>query len=113
MTAQSSLDQAKQCLDNGAYLEHSVLPYYMGPTAPVAAWRDRPATSMKEFADYIRLRPERQFINTDLGQAGNPNPVDGMKTFVKGLRAEGLSQKQLDLVSKSVPAYLLGMTEKV
>lgn len=104
-----SLDHAKRCLDNGAYLEHSVLPYYMGPTAPVVAWRDRPATSMKEFAEYIRLQPEKQFINTDLGQAGNPHPIDGMKTFIKGLREEGLSQKQLDLISRKVPAQLLGL----
>jgi hypothetical protein len=31
-----NLDQAKVVLDNGGYLEHSVLPFFKGPNAP---WR--------------------------------------------------------------------------
>lgn len=104
-----SLDQAKECLDNGAYLEHSVLPFFKGPHAVVPAYRDQRQTTMAEFAKYLKLGPEHQFINTDLGQALNPNPIDGLRTFIRGLREEGLSQEQLNLVTRKVPAQLLGL----
>lgn len=104
-----SLDQAKECLDNGAFLEHSVLPFFKGPNAVIPGYRTQPHVPMKEFAQYIKLGPERQFIDTDLGQALNPNPIDGMRTFIRGLREEGVSQEHLNLVTRKVPAALLGL----
>jgi len=104
-----TLDQAKECLDNGAFLEHSVLPFFKGPNAVITGYRNQPHMTMKEFAEYLKLAPERQFINTDLGQALNPNPIDGMRTFIKGLREEGMSQDHLNLVTRKVPAHLLGL----
>jgi hypothetical protein len=104
-----TLDQAKECLDSGAFLEHSVLPFFKGPNAVVPANRTRPHVPMKEFAHYLKLGPERQFIDTDLGQALNPNPIDGLRTFIRGLREEGMSQEHLNLVTRKVPAALLGL----
>ena len=104
-----SLDQAKICIDNGAYLEHSVLPYFYGQHAIVSDYREKMPTTMEEFAAYIAIAPDRQFIDTDLGQALNPNPIDGMRTFIRGLRAVGVRNDVLALVSKKTPALLLGM----
>mgnify|MGYP002465162689 CR=1 FL=1 len=90
-----SMDQAKACIDNGAYLEHSVLPYFKGPHAVIPGYREQPQVTMEEFASYIALAPDRQFISTDLGQALNPNPVDGMRTFITGLRKAGVKDDVL------------------
>jgi hypothetical protein len=108
-----SLDQAKEVLDNGGYLEHSVLPFFKGPNAPLAHYRSARQTTMKDYMGYITLDPKRQFINTDLGQAGNIHPIDGMRAFVRGLRKEGLSGADITLVSRKVPAYLLGLEKNV
>lgn len=108
-----TLDQAKEVLDNGGYLEHSVLPYYKGENAAAAHYRTAVHTSMKDFKSFIDLGPKQQFINTDLGQAGNIHPIDGMRAFIQGLRKEGLSKADLELVSKKVPAYLLGLEKSV
>ncbi len=104
-----TMDQAKICIDNGAYLEHCVLPYFKGPHAVVPEYREHAHVPMDEFAAYIAIAPERQYISSDLGQALNPNPVDGMRTFITGLRKAGVDDKVLDVVSRKVPAMLLGL----
>lgn len=107
-----SLDQAKQCLEAGAHIEHCVLAYYKGERAALPHYKAQAGMSMREFAEYIALAPRQQFISTDLGQAGNVTPVDGLRAFIKGLRKAGVSEKNLDLLSRRVPAYLLGLEEK-
>lgn len=108
-----TLDQAKEVLEYGGYLEHSVLPYFKGENAFIESYRSARHTSMKEFAAYIALDAKQQFINTDLGQIMNPSPIEGMRTFIQGLRNEGVSQSVIDLVSKQVPAYLLGLEKRI
>ena len=56
-----------------------------------------------------RPRPGSQFISTDLGQALNPNPVDGMRTFITGLRKAGVKDDVLNAVTRKTPAMLLGL----
>ena len=104
-----TMEQARICIDNGAYLEHCVLPYFKGPHAVVPGYRNQKQVPMEEFAAYIALAPDRQYISTDLGQALNPNPIDGMRTFITGLRKVGVKEDVLTLVSKTVPARLLGL----
>lgn len=108
-----TIDQAKEVLDNGGYLEHSVLPYFKGPNAVIEGYRKARHTGMKEFASYIALGAKQQFINSDLGQMMNPSPIDGMRVFIRGLRKEGVAQGDIDLLARKVPAYLLGLEEKI
>ena len=62
---------------------------------------------MADFAKYIKIAPDRQFIDTDLGQALNPNPIDGMRAFIQGLRTQGITDDQLDTLSRKIPAMLM------
>ena len=105
-----NLDQAKAAIGNGAYLEHSILPFYYGQHAAIPGNRNRRHTTMAEFASYIKIAPDRQFIDTDLGQALNPNPIDGMRAFIQGLRAEGITDDQLDKLTRKIPAMLMDIT---
>ena len=63
----------------------------------------------EEFVRYIRLDPSHQFISSDLGMSKMPNPVDGMRDCLHGLRQAGLTDKDLDLTTRRVPALLLGI----
>jgi hypothetical protein len=46
-----------------------------------------------------------------MGQVGNPLHPDGLQQFFAGLREQGLSQNQIDQMSKINPAKLLGLQE--
>lgn len=50
-----------------------------------------------------------KYGSTDLGQALNPNPVDGMRTFITGLRKAGVKDDVLNAVTRKTPAMLLGL----
>lgn len=65
---------------------------------------------LKEYADAIRrVGPENCFLSSDLGQAGNPLHADGLAAFLTGLAKLGFSPAELDLMSKTNPARLLGL----
>ena len=104
-----SLDQAKQCLENGAYLEHCVLPYYKGPHSLLPKYFKVRQTTMEEFAQYISLDPSHSFLSTDCGMSKMPDPVDAMRDFIQGLRKAGVSEDVLDMTSRKVAAKLLDL----
>ena len=52
---------------------------------------------------------EHFLISSDLGQANTPVHTEGLKAFLAALKAEGLSDHELDLVSRQNPAQLLGL----
>ena len=99
-------DQVKQAVDLGAYMEYCYLPRLWGPGTVFAKMSRQ---SEEEFANYLRISPERSFISTDLGARGMPEPVDGMRMCVKELIASGIPQKTIDLLIRENPAKLLGI----
>jgi hypothetical protein len=48
-------------------------------------------------------------LSSDLGQPGNPLHPDGLTAFFEALRKEGISQADIDLMSKTNPARALGL----
>jgi metal-dependent hydrolase (beta-lactamase superfamily II) len=70
---------------------------------------DAPAR-MDRFADAIKkIGPEFCILASDLGQQGNALPTDGYAAFLTAMRARGLTQEQVDRMSKQNPARLLGL----
>jgi len=68
------------------------------------------AARLDGIADAIRqVGPASSILSSDLGQQGNPLPPDGFGAFILALRARGLSDRDLDLMSKENPARLLGL----
>ena len=55
-----------------------------------------------------RPRPDRQFISTDLGQALNPNPVDGMHVHHRAAQGRGEGRRAERRYPED-PAMLLGL----
>lgn len=105
----STDEQLKQLADMGAILECVWLNILTTPSTNPAAVKRRILTT----ADYSRVMKsigaEHFIISSDLGQQANPVHPDGMKSFIKGLLAEGISQSQIDQMARKNPAMLLGM----
>ena len=48
-------------------------------------------------------------LSTDLGQAGNPMPAAGLVEFVDGLLGEGIPEDDIALMTRTNPAWALGL----
>ena len=57
-----------------------------------------------------RIGAESIIIGTDCGQMSNPYPTDCLVLTARRLRAEGITDRELDLMIKGNPARLLGLT---
>ena len=95
-----NVEQMKQAATMGAYLEF-VYNALLGPNK---------SFEMPEYAAAIRaVGPEHCILSSDLGQAGNPLHPDGLEAFFRGLRGQGFSVAEIDRMSKTNPARLLGL----
>ncbi len=64
---------------------------------------DRLAATIRE------VGPEFCILSSDLGQPGNPLPPDGFGALLMALRARGLTEQEIEQISKQNPARLLGL----
>lgn len=101
-------DQIKRCVDLGAFIEHCFLTTLWGPGTGLP---DFPRQSIEDFADLVRIAPERSFISTDLGQPGMPQPIDGMRRCVESLDRLGFSQSDIDRLVRMNPARLMSLEQ--
>jgi len=67
-------------------------------------------TTIEEIAHTIReVGIQSTVLATDFGQAVNPSPVDGMRSFLLGLSESGFGMDELRTMAGDNPAYLLGI----
>jgi len=99
-----TIPQMQQTAREGAYIE-----FVYGATLP--ANNGAPAElKMSDYAKAIRaVGPQSCILSSDLGQPGRPLHPDGMAQFFQALRTEGISQADIDLMSKTNPARALGL----
>jgi hypothetical protein len=66
-----------------------------------------------DFADYAKairaVGPEHCILSSDMGQVGNPLHPDGLMLLFDGLKKQGLTQGDIDQMSKVNPARLLSL----
>jgi hypothetical protein len=71
------------------------------------------ASKQFDFADYAQairaVGVEHCILSSDMGQPANPLHPDGLKLFFDGLKKQGLSQSDIDQMSKVNPARLLSL----
>ena len=88
----------------GAFVEHEIAMYHPGVSAP--RW------PIQRLVDWIeRIGPEHTVIDSDLGQEGNPLPVDGYVYIVEQLLDHGVSERDIRQMICRNTAYLLGLEE--
>ena len=56
-----------------------------------------------------RIGAEHIIVGTDCGQTVNVYPTDCLVLAARGMRAHGVTQRELDLMYKVNPAKLLGL----
>jgi hypothetical protein len=95
-----SVEQAKDAIANGALIE------FCGGTLATPAAKGK----IDSFTTQIRaIGPENVILSSDLGQAGNALPPDGLAVFIEMLRKNGFSDQELDVMTRKNPAKLLGL----
>ena len=99
-----TIPQMQQAAREGAYIE-----FVYGATIPPN--NGTPARlKMSDYAKAIRaVGPQSCILSSDLGQPGRPLHPDGLAQFYQALRKEGISQADIDLMSKINPARALGL----
>ena len=65
---------------------------------------------MGRYAEAIRqVGPQFCILSSDLGQKNNPLPVDGYAAFLQAMRSRGMTERDVNAMSKENPAKLLGL----
>jgi hypothetical protein len=85
----------------GAYVEVNADFYQEGDNAD-----EKVAFALKQIK---RLGAESIIMGTDCGQINNPFPADCIALGARALRANGVTDRQLDLMLKENPAKILGL----
>lgn len=94
----------EELIGYGAFVEHELSMYH--PDVPAPDWK------IDQLVDWIqRIGPERTVIDSDLGQAGNPLPVDAYLYIVGQLLDRGIAEKDIRQMICRNTAYLLGLEE--
>ena len=95
-----TIPQMREAAQEGAYIEF-VYNALIGPNKEF---------TIADYAAAIRaVGPESSILSSDLGQAANPLHPDGLVAFFAALRKEGFSQSDIDRMSKTNPAQVLGL----
>jgi hypothetical protein len=93
-----------EMLGYGAFVEHELSMYHPGVSAP--QW------PIERLVDWIqKIGPERTVLDSDLGQVGNPLPVDAYLLIVEQLLDHGISAADVRQMICRNTAYLLGLEE--
>jgi hypothetical protein len=103
-----SLADMKKAAALGAKLELCALLMLTGPTSPLEFMHHTARVPVSDTAACIKAVGAQHFVlGTDLGQAGNPTPADGLQMLVAGLLKEGITREQIQTMGREVPGALL------
>ena len=95
---QPSSDQLAEMARQGAIVELVWLAVHNGEFA------------LAEYVAAIQTVGAQHFLlSSDFGQQSNPLHTDGLNAFMEGLRREGISDADIDLMIRRNPARLLGL----
>ena len=107
-----TIEQMKQAAALGAKMECVWASNLQGPGSHLPSMRVWKQVTTADYARAIKAVGAEHFVlSSDLGQYLNPLHTDGMKAFLIGLRAEGISRRELDLMARQTPAWLLGLED--
>jgi microsomal dipeptidase-like Zn-dependent dipeptidase len=75
-----------------------------------ASYGQQKQMEFRDFARIMRLLGwDHVILSSDFGQQGNPLHPDGLEIIFKGLRAQGVTEEQINRIVKINPAKLLGL----
>jgi hypothetical protein len=93
-------EQAQKLAELGTVIEHEVAMYFNDKIHPIAV-----------LVDWINLiGPEHTSLGSDLGQVGNPLPVEGYTQIIGRLLDSGITEKDIRLMIRDNPSRLIGLS---
>jgi hypothetical protein len=94
----ATIDEMIDFANKGVFIEHSMVFYVKG-------------TIEKEYLfEMIRkVGAERTVLGSDLGQMGNPSPIEGIRRCIEIMLEMGISDEEIDLMIRQNPAKLLNL----
>jgi predicted TIM-barrel fold metal-dependent hydrolase len=96
----ASKEDQKKMAEMGAIIEHSF--------TPCTHLRQRlDPRVIFEAINYVGA--DNCVMSSDMGQPVNPIPVEGFRMFIKTMLHLGISQKDIDIMTKKNPAKLLNL----
>jgi hypothetical protein len=99
-TVDATLDEQKEMVKKGAYLEHCF--------APCMPAFDR--LDPEKIMHSIKLvKAANCVMSSDFGQIFNPTPVEGMIMYVRIMKKLGITDKEIEHMVKINPGKLLGI----
>jgi hypothetical protein len=94
----ASIEDMIAFADKGVFIEHSMAFYVKGTIDP------------EYLLEMIRkVGAERTTLGSDLGQVGNPSPVEGFRKCLEIMLKLGVSDEEIDLMIRKNPAKLLNL----
>jgi len=98
-STRATLEQMKLMAGLGATLEVVWLAHLGSKPLPVSACAEAlQAVGAEHFSNVVGL-----------GQPGNPVHTQGLRDFITALKTAGISDRQIDLITRKNPARLLGL----
>lgn len=105
-----SREQVLEVAQMGAMIEYCYIHTISGPDAHHAWMKHWNKVTLKDVARIIAMvGSDHMLLSTDLGQHANMTPHDGMEDMITGLLKEGISKADIDQMTKTNPARLLGL----
>jgi hypothetical protein len=105
-----SMDQAKQVVAMGAVVEVCFLQFQAGPNAPLPFLTHWKQINAKNVAQAVKeLGANGLVVSSDLGQSANMVHPDGIEAAIVAMKAEGISDADIDIMMRKNPARLLGL----
>ena len=105
-----TMAQAKQAVEIGAVIEVCFLQFQAGPNAPLAFLRHWTQINAKNVAQAVKeFGAAGLVISSDLGQTANMTHPDGLEVAIAAMKAEGLTDADIDQMMRKNPARLLGL----
>ena len=105
-----TMAQAKQAVEMGAVIEVCFLQFQAGPNAPLAFLKHWTQINAKHVAQAVKeFGAKGLVISSDLGQSANMVHPDGIEVAIGAIKAEGISDADIDIMMRKNPARLLGL----
>jgi uncharacterized protein DUF6282 len=105
-----SIDEQREAARLGALIEHAYIGVFLGPQSSVPRFQAWRGASVEQMAAAIKaVGAQSSILASDMGAAPLEAPINGFVAFVKRLGELGVSDADLDRMTRANPSALLGI----
>lgn len=108
--------QMQEAARLGAYIEHTAFGPFKGPQSHLRNpfYRNQRRVTLEDTVRFIHeVGVEQTILATDMGQADSPIPPDGFKWFILSLKQRGITDEEIDIMTRRNPARFLQLQERL